>query len=394
MNKNKLLAVSFDAIPESLDNALHADINVHNIGRKSRAAACSDDLSYALNELFVKGLSGNILDKFQVAFLFTGQGSQYFGMCKDLYDKSVLFNKHINDAAYHVNKHLDVNILDVIYTNDNNELINQTGYTQPALFVIEYALAMTWMNVGVKPDLLMGHSVGEFAAAVIAGIMSLPAGAELISMRAKLMQDLPGGGAMAAIMANKQVVTSYVDQLKSKFEHIDIAAVNGPKQVVVSGSEDAVLACIDLALVDKVKARQLVVSHAFHSSLMSPMLNEFAKVAIKHDFHAPKTKLVSNLTGSFMQDAPSSSYWVDHVRLPVLFSQGVDCCVSDLPTIFIEVGPEAVLSGMASRCVAGQDNLYWLSSASRKKPAGYNYFLDNIKKAFSLGVSLNTVAVL
>ena len=375
-----------------------------NVGRShfnNRVAAVASSREQLLNQLqaIVDGKRAKgakkgevkVAIKPKVGFLFTGQGSQYANMGQQLYDEHPAFRQAMDDceAAFRQSRQ-STSLLSVIYprTDDDGELINQTEFTQPALFAIEYALARLWQSWGIEPSVMLGHSVGEYVAACIADVFSVEDGMRLITKRAELMQSLPAGGKMAVIFATRDRVAEVIAPYG---EQVSVATANGPENNVISGVGEVVDQVVEQFKKAGIGTVDLTVSHAFHSPLMDPILDEFESFARTIDFQRPRIPIVANRTGKLVATAEfTASYWRDHLRNAVEFAEGINCLAEQDLSVLLEVGPAAALLGMGRRCRSDME-VAWVSSL-RKGKDNWDTLLAAVTELYVAGCRLDWAA--
>ncbi len=367
----------------------------HFAHRLAVVATTPDELGGTLDAYLdgrsVPGLTAaevTAVDAPKIAFLFTGQGAQYPGMAKGIYDSEPVFRAALDRCATAVDGDLDQPLLDVVFAPEGTPAaarLHQTAFTQPALFAVEWALAELWRSWGVEPHALLGHSIGEYAAAVLAGVFSVEDGARLVAARGRLMQALPAGGTMAAVFAP---VAEVAEALDGDAGSIAVAAVNGPAHTVVSGTAAAVDAVAATFTAAGTRVSRLTVSHAFHSPLMEPMLAEFGRIAAAVEYHAPRRRLISNVTGRVVgAEIADPAYWVRHVREPVRFAAGVAGLAEAGVGVFVELGPHPVLSGMAQSCLPPGTGT-WVPSLRRGHDDA-TQILSGLGTAYAAGVDVD-----
>ncbi|KTD11309.1 type I polyketide synthase [Legionella jamestowniensis] len=303
----------------------------------------------------------------KIVFLFTGMGSQYSQMGSELYYTHPLFKAEIDYCCQMVSKLLPEPLQEVMFNPEKKELLKETQYAQPALFILEYALAQLWISWGIKPTAVIGHSLGEYVAATVAGMMSLEDGLKLIVWRAKLMQ-MQAHGSMLAVGVNhgkaKTLLATIQEEMPDKI--LAIAAINSPTQVVFSGEASAIEHLEILCLSQQIKITKLDVAHAFHSELLQPMIEQFTNMADSITYHKPTMLVISNVTGKALASV-DATYWAKHVFATVNFSAGINYLLKKEHHIFFEMGAQPVLLSFAMAHHPHPNEALWFASLKRQQ---------------------------
>ena len=321
----------------------------------------------------------------RAAYLFPGQGSQYAGMGKELYETQPVFRRAIEECSGLLEGDGKSGLEEVLW-GKSSHLLDETAYTQPCLFAVEYGLARLWGSWGIEPSVVLGHSVGEFAAAWVAGVFSLEDGLKLIARRGRLMQEVQGHGGMAAVWAGEKKVRAALEGLEEK---VGIAALNGPESVVISGYERELEEVKGRLEREGIRVQRLRVSHGFHSPQMREMEEAFEREAAGVKMEAPRVRMISSVTGRAVgrEELSRGSYWREQVSAPVRFAEAMGSVRQQGIEVFLEVGPGGALSGLGRECIGAEEQL-WMSSV-RSRRGEWEQMLESLGELYVRGAEVD-----
>ncbi|MFN6461418.1 MAG: SDR family NAD(P)-dependent oxidoreductase [Nostoc sp. DedVER02] len=326
-----------------------------------------------------------------VIFMFSGQGAQYANMARELYEVEPTFKKHVDTCAKILEAYLNLDIRSLLYpreedTETASKQLQQTALTQPALFVIEYALAQLFIEWGIHPQAMIGHSIGEYVAAAIAGVFSLEDALLIVAKRGQLMQQLPQGSMLAVKLPANNV------QLLLE-ENLEIAVINSQSSCVVSGTNKAILQLQKQLISQGIECRLLHTSHAFHSAMMEPIREEFVQLVKTCKLHSPKINFISNVTGNWITDAEATNpnYWGQHLRQTVRFSDGISLLLKQFEGVFLEVGPGRTLSNLTTQHLDKNAKQQVLNSLRhvKEQQSDSGFLLQTLGRLWLFGVDID-----
>ena len=326
----------------------------------------------------------------EVVFLFPGQGSQYSGMCRELYESQPVVREVLERAAGQLEGRLEGSLWELLWGEEGEvgERLVQTGNLQPVMFAVEWALVEMWGSWGIEPGAVLGHSLGEYGAACAAGVLKWEEGLELVWERARLMQEQPGGGAMAAVYGERERVEEWAWRYGGG--QVGVAADNGPGETVLSGERGALERVLEECRGAGMKGQHLKVSHAFHSARMEPVLERFGEKVrgVKHG--AARIGLLSNWSGDWVEGegVDWEEHWKRQMRQPVEFRRGMERLVGEGYRTFVEVGPQTALLGLGRRCAGDVDDCVWLPSLRRGR-GEWQQVLETLGRLYTQGAEVD-----
>lgn len=327
----------------------------------------------------------------KLIFMFPGQGTQYVNMGKQLYENVPSFRETVDSCSEILKKYMNSNLTEIFYPKSGEEstaaeTIGQTEITQPALFVIEYSLAKLLISFGIKPSAMIGHSIGEYVAGCLAGVFSLEDALKLVALRGKLMQGLPKGS-MVAVFTNEESAKKYIEK------GLSIALINSHNVTVISGYSDKIEQLKERLNADDIMYKDVKTSHAFHSLMMEPILEEFKEMFSEIKLNSPNIPYVSNLTGKWIksEEALSPEYWARHLRETVYFAKGIDTLLEEKNQIVIEVGPGSGLAKLISQQIKKDQNqnIVSIMKQPNEVKSDMEFFLNSIGKLWSFGLAID-----
>jgi acyl transferase domain-containing protein/acyl-CoA synthetase (AMP-forming)/AMP-acid ligase II len=372
-------------------NITRVDLDYRLIFTGTNRAEIMDKMTDYLNNNVREGVFSNIdqenplLANPKMVFLFSGQSSQYAGMGKQLYDNSSVFKQAFDECDKMFRPYILKSLADLIYSGNSGELIDKTIYAQPLIFTVEYALYKYWESLGVTPYIVLGHSIGEYTAAVAAKILTLGDAVKLVAARGRLMDAAPGEGTMATIFSDEKTVSSLIDKYRTK---VSIAAYNAASSIVISGDRSSVEEVLSQAEKTGLRTQKLHVSHGFHSPLMTPILSDFKMIASEVTFNKPQINYLSAMLGALVnsEDILDEEYWTKHIQEKVDFYHSLTAIKDMDDLVFLEIGPDKPLCSLCKMTLS--ENRTILPTLNRKK-SDWEQITFCLGELYSKGLKIN-----